>query len=290
MIMLMPVTTHTIKQYKKQNKKIVALTAYDYSTGKVLDNAGVDIILVGDSLAQVALGYENTLSVTMDEMLHHAKAVARGVKNAMVIVDMPFLSYQVNKKDAIYNAGRALQAGAQAVKLEGASKNILKTIKKMVNIGIPVMGHIGFTPQSVNALGGNRVQGKTAESAKDLLKQARDLQEAGCFTIVVELVPSETAELITKNLDIPVIGIGAGVVCDGQILVTDDLLGKFVDFKPSFVRRYAELGKNTEAAIKDFILDVQNGKYPQDNESFFMAEPEVEKLPAKGGSPPRRKN
>ena len=274
----MRTTTHTIKQYKKQNRKIIALTAYDYSTAKVLDNAGVDIILVGDSLAQVALGYENTLSVTMDEMLHHAKAVVRGVKNAFVVVDLPFLSYQVNQEEAVYNAGKCLQIGANAVKLEGASEDILKTIKKMVSVGIPVFGHIGFTPQSVNALGGNRVQGKTADHAKELLKQAKDLQDAGCFAVVLELVSSETANLITENLEIPTIGIGAGSGCDGQILVTDDLLGKYLDFKPSFVRRYAEIGNESEAAIKNFIYDVQNGKYPGINESFYMNESETEKL------------
>lgn len=274
----MRITTHTMKEYKKQKKKIIALTAYDYSTAKVLDNAGVDVILVGDSLAQVVLGYENTLSVTINEMLHHAKAVVRGVKNSLVVVDLPFLSYQVSKKEAIYNAGKCLQIGAQAVKLEGASEDILKTIKKMVSIGIPVMGHIGFTPQSVNALGGNRVQGKTADHAKELLKQAKDLQSAGCFAIVLEMVPSETANLITENLDIPTIGIGAGLGCDGQILVTDDLLGKYVDFKPSFVRRYAEIGKESERAVKNFIFDVQNGKYPGINETFYMSEYETEKL------------
>ena len=274
----MRITTHTIKQYKKQNRKIIALTAYDYSTAKVLDNAGVDIILVGDSLAQVALGYENTLSVTMDEMLHHAKAVVRGVKNALVVVDLPFLSYQVNQEEAIYNAGKCLQIGANAIKLEGASEDILNTIKKMVSVGIPVFGHIGFTPQSVNALGGNRVQGKTANHAKELLKQAKDLQDAGCFAVVLEMVPSETANLITENLDIPTIGIGAGSSCDGQILVTDDLIGKYLDFKPSFVRRYAEIGKESETAIKNFIYDVQNGKYPGINETFYMTESETEKL------------
>ena len=274
----MPITTYTIKEYKKQKRKIIALTAYDYSTAKVLDNAGVDIILVGDSLAQVALGYENTLSLTMDEMLHHAKAVVRGVKNSLVVVDLPFLSYQVSKKEAIYNAGKCLQAGANAVKLEGASEDILNTIKKMVTIGIPVMGHIGFTPQSVNAFGGYRVQGKTANHAKELLKQAKDLQDAGCFAIVLEMLPSETANLITENIDIPTIGIGAGSGCDGQILVTDDLIGKYIDFKPSFVRRYAEIGKESENAIKDFIFDVQNGKYPGINETFYMNEAETEKL------------
>ena len=274
----MPITTHTIKEYKKQGRKIVALTAYDYSTAKALDSAGVDVILIGDSLAQVALGHENTLALTMDEMLHHTKAVVRGVKNAMVVVDMPFLSYQVNKKDAILNAGKCLQIGAQAVKLEGASSDILKTIKKLVSIGIPVLGHIGFTPQSVNALGGNRVQGKTKEKAEELLCQAKSLEDVGCFGIVIELVPSETASLITENLNIPTIGIGAGPDVDGQILVTDDLIGKFTDFKPTFVKRYAEIGKDTEGAVKNFIYDVQNGKYPGINESFYMAEPEVQKL------------
>lgn len=274
----MPISIQTIKDYKKQGRKIIALTAYDYSTAKALDGAGVDLILVGDSLAQVALGHENTLSVTVDEMLHHAKAVARGVKNSLLIVDMPFLSYQVDKKDALYNAGRCLQAGAKGVKLEGASPDILETIKKLVSIGIPVLGHIGFTPQSVNVFGGNRVQGKTAKAANELLKEARDLQEAGCFAIVIELVPSETAALVTNNIEIPTIGIGAGPDCDGQILVTDDLLGKFTDFKPTFVRRYAELGKETEAAVKNFIYDVQNGSYPNINESFFMNEVESEKI------------
>lgn len=274
----MPTTIHTLKTYKKQERKIVALTAYDYSTAKILDSAGVDVILVGDSLAQVALGYENTLSLTMDEMLHHAKAVVRGTKNALVVVDMPFLSYQVDKKEAIYNAGRCLQISAQAVKLEGASKDILKTIEKMVNIGIPVLGHIGFTPQSVHALGGNKVQARTSDSAKELLKQAQDLQSVGCFAVVIELVPYEVASLITENLEIPTIGIGAGLDCDGQILVTDDLIGKFLDFKPTFVRRYLEVGKEMESAVKSFIYDVQNGKYPGINESFYMAEHETEKL------------
>lgn len=274
----MPITTLTIQQYKKQARKIVALTAYDYSTAKILDNAGVDIILVGDSLAQVALGHENTLSVTMDEMLHHTKAVVRGVKNALVIVDMPFLSYGVSKKEAILNAGKCLQIGANGVKVEGASQGILKTIKKMISIGIPVLGHIGFTPQSVNQLGGNKVQGKTHEAASELLKQAKDLESAGCFAIVIELVPSEVGALITENLKIPTIGIGAGSDCDGQILVTDDLIGKFTDFKPSFVKRYAEVAKETENAIRNFIYDVQNRKYPSFNESFYMAEPEAQKL------------
>ena len=274
----MPITTHTIRDFKKKKQKIVALTAYDYSTAKILDKSGVDLILVGDSLAQVALGYESTLPLTMEEMLHHAKAVIRGVKNALVVVDLPFLSYQVSKKDAVYNGGRCLQIGAHAVKLEGASEYILKIIKKMVSIGIPVLGHIGFTPQSVNALGGNKVQAKTASEAQKLLSQAKALQDTGCFAVVIELVPTETATLITENLDIPTIGIGAGNGCDGQILVTDDLLGKFIDFKPSFVKRYAHTGHDSENAIKQFISDVKVSKYPSDSESFFMTESEAAKI------------
>ncbi len=274
----MKVTTHTIKDYKKKGKKISCLTAYDYSTAKMLDNAGVDLILVGDSLAQVALGYENTLSLTMDEMLHHAKAVCRGVRNALVVIDLPFLTYQVSMESAINNAGKCLQAGGSAVKLEGASADILKTIEKMVQIGIPVLGHIGFTPQSVNSLGGNRVQAKTAKSANELLNQAKALESVGCFGVVIELVPSEVAKKITENISIPTIGIGAGLGCDGQILVTDDLLGKFSDFKPSFVRRYAEFSRDGENAVQKYISDVQNGKYPDINECFFMQEAEAEKL------------
>jgi len=274
----MRITTHTIKELKKKGKKITCLTAYDYSTAKILDNAGIDLILVGDSLAQVVLGYENTLSLTMDEMLHHARAVVRGVKRSLVVVDLPFLTYQVDSKDAIYNAGKCLQAGAHAVKLEGASEDILKTIEKMVKIGIPIMGHIGFTPQSVNALGGNRVQAKTANAAKEILAQAKALEKAGCFSVVLELVPSEVAKLVTENISIPTIGIGAGINCDGQILVIDDLLGKFSDFTPSFVRKYADFAKNTETAIQKYISDVQSGKYPDTNESFFLAECESEKL------------
>lgn len=274
----MPITTHTIKSFKKEERKIVALTAYDYLTAKLLDKSGVDIILVGDSLGQVALGLSNTLEVTFDDMLHHSKAVINGVSNALVVVDMPFLTYQVDIKDAVYNAGRFIQAGAKAVKLEGASSDILKTIGKLVEVGIPVVGHLGFTPQSINTIGGNRVQSRNADQAKDLLKQAKDLENAGCFSIVLELVPSEVSSLITSELLIPTIGIGAGSDCDGQILVTDDLLGRFEDFKPSFVRQYADVNKVSKTAIESFIFDVQNGNYPQLNESFFMNEVESEKL------------
>ena len=261
-----------------RGEKISMLTAYDFSMARIFDAAKIDVLLVGDSASNVMHGHETTLPITLDEMISHAASVIRAVKRSLVVVDLPFLSYQVSKKEAVYNAGKCLQIGAHAVKLEGASKHILKTIEKMVSVGIPVLGHIGFTPQSVNALGGNKVQGKSQEAANDLLKQAKDLQDAGCFAIVIELVPSEVAAFITENINIPTIGIGAGPDTDGQILVTDDLLGKFVDFKPSFVRRYAEVGKDANNAVKNFIYDVQNRKYPQINETFYMSESEAQKL------------
>lgn len=274
----MPVTISTIKKNKEQKRKIVALTAYDYLTAKILDKTGVDIILVGDSLAQVFQGNDTTLSVTIDEMLYHTKAVIRGVKNSLVVVDLPFLSYQVNEDEAIYNAGKCIKLGAKAVKVEGASLAILKTIEKMTQIGIPVLGHIGFTPQSVNVFGGNKIQAKTANEAEKLIKQAKDLESVGCFGIVLELIPAEVAAIITQNLNIPTIGIGAGSDCDGQILVIDDLLGRNLDFKPTFVRSYAEVGNDSEDAVKRFISDVQSGEFPGLSETFLMNENEAEKL------------
>lgn len=274
----MPITTYTIKELKKKGKKITALTAYDYPTAKLLDSCGIEIILVGDSLAQVVLGLDSTLQVTMDEMLHHAKAVIRGVNNALVVVDMPFLSYQISTEETIRNAGRFMQSGANAVKLEGASKNIIESIKRLTESGIPVMGHLGFTPQSVNNLGGNRIQSKTAKEANNLFKDAQLLEDAGCFAIVLEMIPQEVAQKITTYLSIPTIGIGAGINCDGQILVTDDLLGRFNDFVPSFVRKYAELYTISEEAIKKYINDVNSKQFPSDTESFVMNENELEKL------------
>lgn len=274
----MPITTHTIIKRKQEQKKITALTAYDYLTAMVLDKAGIDIILVGDSLAQVALGYESTLHVSVDEMLHHAKAVKRGVKNSFVVVDLPFMSYQVSVEEALTNAGKLMKSGANAVKLEGASEHNINVIKRLKECGIPVMGHLGFTPQSVNALGGNRVQSKTANETNMLLEDAKRLEKAGCFAVVLELVPHEAASKITRELSIPTVGIGAGSDCDGQILVTDDLLGRFTEFKPSFVRRYAEIAKTSEEAVLEYINDVQTGKYPKLEESFYMNEKEVERL------------
>ncbi len=269
------VTTLTLKQYKEQKKKIVSLTAYDYSTAQVLDRNGVDVILVGDSLAMVVLGHKTTQPVTVDQMIHHTQAVMRGVQRAMVIADMPFMSYQEDVKEAVKNAGRFIkEAGAHAVKLEGANRLALETIERLVDIGIPVMGHLGFTPQSVHALGGFRVQGKTAEKAMKLMNDAQALERVGVFGMVLEMVPSTVAKLITQNLEVPTIGIGAGSDCDGQILVVDDMLGKFTDFKPTFVRQYANLADITSKAITSYVDDVRTSNYPNDKESFRLSSEE----------------
>lgn len=269
-----------IQQLKNNNKKIVSLTAYDYSTAKILESANVDIILVGDSLAMVALGHSNTLSVTMDEMLHHAKAVSKGAINTLIVADMPFMSYQINKKEALKNAGRFIkEANVHAVKLEGASKFIIKVIKRIIESGIPVMGHIGFTPQYLNVLGGYMIQAKTANKTEALLNQAKELEKAGVFAIVLEMVPAQSAKYVTKNINIPTIGIGAGPFCDGQILVCDDLLGKYPDFTPSFVRQYTNITNISELAVKQFCEDVRNNNFPNTiDESFIMDEEEYKKL------------
>ena len=265
----------TLERYKEQKRKIIALTAYDYSTGQMLDRAGVDVILVGDSLAMVALGEKTTHAVTVDQMLHHTQAVRRGAERALVVADLPFMSYQVEVSEAVRNAGRFVkEARAQAVKLEGASKLTLEIIERLVEMGVPVMGHVGFTPQSVHAMGGFRVQGKTAERAIQIIEDAKALEKAGIFAVVLEMVPSAVAKVITTSLKIPTIGIGAGPHCDGQILVTDDLLGKYTDFKPSFVRRYANIAELSQNAVKDYIKDVQSGSYPAKEESFKISEAE----------------
>lgn len=253
---------------KANNEKITMLTAYDYSTAKILDEAGVDVLLVGDSLAMVALGYDSTIPVTMDEMLHHTRAVSKGVKNALVVGDMPFMSYQISKKDAIKNAGRFLkEAGANAVKLEGG-REVAKKVRKIVDAGIPVMGHLGLTPQSVNQLGGYKVQGKEEKAAKKIISDAKELEEAGVFSIVLECVPSELAKIITESVSIPTIGIGAGVHCDGQVLVTNDMLGMFTDFTPKFVKQYAKLHEEIKASVEEYISDIKLGKFPTKKHSF----------------------
>lgn len=274
-----PISTLTFQKYKKEGRKIVALTAYDYSTAKILDKAGVDFILVGDSLAMVALGHQTTHAVTMDEMVHHTRAVTRGVQTAFVVADLPFMSYQVDVIQAITNAGRFVkEAQAHAVKLEGATRLNVEVIERLVGMGIPVCGHLGFTPQSIHALGGNRVQGRNAEEAERLIEECHLLENAGCFTIVLEMVPATVAAIISKELKIPTIGIGAGAGCDGQILVTDDLLGRYTDFLPRFVRRYANLAEVCEQAIHHYSEDVRNGEFPNAAESFALSDEEEEKL------------
>lgn len=269
------VSTHTLLKYKGEGRKIVCLTAYDYSTAQIVDRAGVDVILVGDSLAMVALGHRTTHAVTMEEMLHHTRAVTRGVKTALVVADLPFMSYQVEVTQAITNAGRFIkEAEAHAVKLEGATPLSLEIVERLVGMGIPVMGHLGFTPQSIHGLGGTKVQGKTAEDAVKLIRDAKALEEAGAFSVVLEMVPKAVASILTEEMKIPTIGIGAGNGCDGQILVTDDLLGKFTDFQPRFVRRYANLADVCTDAIVNYANDVKTKQFPDDSESFAISEEE----------------
>ncbi|MBX9693011.1 MAG: 3-methyl-2-oxobutanoate hydroxymethyltransferase [Cyanobacteria bacterium] len=273
------VSTLTLQKHKKEGRKIVALTAYDYSTAKIIDAAGVDVILVGDSLAMVALGHKTTHAVTMEEMLHHTKAVTRGAQYALVVADLPFMSYQVDIIQAITNAGRFVkEAQAQAVKLEGATEHNLEIVRRLVGMGIPVMGHLGFTPQAIHGLGGTRVQGRSADEAYKLLQDALSLEEAGVFSLVLEMVPSAVSKIISETLGIPTIGIGAGPDCDGQILVTDDLLGKYTDFKPRFVRRYANLDEVCTEAVRKYADDVLTQEFPNSAESFALANEERDEL------------
>lgn len=272
------VTTKQFQQKKERGEPISMLTAYDYPTSLVMDRVGVDSILVGDSLGMVVLGYENTLRVTMEEMLHHCRAVARGARYALLIGDMPFMTYQVSVEEAVKNAGRFLQeAGMDAVKLEGGRERT-GSIQAIISAGIPVAGHIGLTPQSVNVFGGFRAQGKTATAAKRLYEDALLLQEAGCFCIVLEAVPARLAELISHRLEIPTIGIGAGGGCDGQVLVTHDLLGLFDRFTPKFVRKYADFFGEMENAFSGFISDVETRNFPTAEHSIDMPEDEWQLL------------
>ena len=274
-----PITVNSIQKFKQEGKKITALTAYEYSTAKILDNSGIDIILIGDSLAMVALGYKTTHSVTVDEMLLFTRAVTRGTERALVVADMPFMSYQTDKKTAVRNAGRFIkEAKAGAVKIEGATKLTCKIIKQCVESGIPVLGHLGFTPQFLHTLGGYNIQGKNLEATEMILNQAKLLEEAGAFGVVLEMIPEESAKIITESLDIPTIGIGAGRYCSGQILVTDDLLGKYKDFTPKFARKYADLASVITDATKSYIKDTVNGDFPSDNEVFKLNEEERERL------------
>ena len=271
-------TVLTFRQAKEKGEKLTMLTAYDYSTAKLLDEAGVNSILVGDSLGNVILGYEDTISVTMEDMIHHGAAVARGAENALVIIDMPFMSYQTSVYDAVVNAGRRMKEGrAGAVKLEGGQE-VCPQIQAIVAAGIPVCAHLGLTPQSIHAFGGHRVQGRTEEAARKLLKDARAVEEAGAFAVVLECVPEKLANLVTESVKIPTIGIGAGNGCDGQVLVYQDMLGMFSDFTPKFVRRYAELGEEMKEAFRAYIADVESGAFPSEEHSYQIDDDIIEKL------------
>ena len=263
------VTTLELREMKKRGEKIAALTAYDYLFARVVDRAGTDLILVGDSLAQVVLGYDSTVPVTLDEMIHHARAVRRGVQRALVVVDLPFLTYQISREEAVRNAGRVMkETGAAAVKLEGGSEEIADTVAHMVRVGIPVLGHLGFTPQSENVLGRSRVQGREADARERMLVEARRLEEAGAFGVVLELVPGALAAEITAALRIPTIGIGAGAGCDGQILVLYDMLGLYQDFQPRFLRRFADLGDRAATGVEGYVAAVKGGEYPAPEHTF----------------------
>jgi 3-methyl-2-oxobutanoate hydroxymethyltransferase len=259
----------------KGKSRVGMLTAYDYPSAKVADAAGADILLVGDSLGMVVLGYPDTLSVTVDDMLHHTRAVARGSKSSLIVGDMPYLSYHVSVEESVRNAGRFIQAGAHAVKIEGAKPSRIKVIESILDAEIPVMGHIGLTPQSVNALGGFKLQGKSAEDARRLIDEAVALERAGCFSLVLECVPSELAAMITEQIAIPTIGIGAGPSCDGQVLVFHDVLGIYDGHTPKFVRQYAHIAQDMQAALEVFLADVRSGAFPDEQkESFHMASDE----------------
>ena len=271
-------TVVTIQQMKEKGEKISMLTAYDYSTAKLEDEAGVNTILVGDSLGNVILGYEDTISVTMEDMIHHGAAVARGAKNALVVVDMPFMSYQTSVYDAVVNAGRLMKEGrAGAVKLEGG-KEVCPQIQAIVGAGIPVCAHLGLTPQSINAFGGFKVQGKTEKAAKKLIADAIAVEEAGAFAVVLEGIPSKLANLVTEKLDIPTIGIGAGNGCDGQVLVYQDMLGMFSDFTPKFVKRYANIGEVMKEAFQKYMEEIQSGAFPAEEHSYKIDDEVIERL------------
>ena len=271
-------TSVTFKESKKNGEKLTMLTAYDYTTAKLLDESGIDSILVGDSLGMVVLGYDDTLSVTMEDMIHHSAAVARGAKNALVITDMPFMSYQTSVYDAVVNAGRLVREGkAQAVKLEGGIE-FCEHIKAIVRASIPVCAHIGLTPQSINAFGGFKVQGKGKQEAQRLLDEARAVEEAGAFAVVLECVPAKLAKKISESISIPTIGIGAGAGCDGQVLVYQDMLAMYSDFKPKFVKQYAQIGSVMKEAFRQYIDEVKSGAFPSEEHTFKIDDDIIESL------------
>jgi len=266
---LRPITVRDFAERKRKGEKLVVMTAYDALFGRLVDEAGVDAILVGDSVGTAIMGYTSTLPVTLDHMIYHAAAVRRGAKRALIIIDMPFLSYQASIESAVLNCGRAIQeSGAGAVKVEGGSPEMLDTVHALVRTGIPVVAHIGFTPQSVNTLGGARVQGREEEGAERLVTEAKGLEEAGAFAIVLELVPAAVSGRVTKAVGIPTIGIGAGVKCDGQVLVLPDVLGLNDTFEPKFLKKYAKMAEEVRSAIGDWARDVRSGAYPDADHSF----------------------
>lgn len=271
-------TVSTIRKQKEDGDKITMLTAYDYSTAKLMDESGINMILVGDSLGMVMLGYEDTVSVTMEDMIHHTAAVSRGTKNAMVVSDMPFMSYQTSVYDAVFNAGRLMKEGrSNAVKLEGGI-SICPHIKAITDASIPVVAHIGLTPQSVNAIGGFKVQGKSEEAARKLLEEAKAVEAAGAFAVVLECVPAKLAQLITETVNIPTIGIGAGAGCDGQVLVYQDMLALFSDFKPKFVKHFADVGSMMRAGFAAYIREVKDQTFPAEEHTFKIDEEIISKL------------
>ncbi|MGY5855666.1 MAG: 3-methyl-2-oxobutanoate hydroxymethyltransferase [Candidatus Thorarchaeota archaeon AB_25] len=272
-------TTHKIRLMKKKGKKIVMLTSYDAPTAAILSEVGVDMILVGDSVGNSLLGYESTIPVTLEDVIHHSAAVSRARPDCLIVGDMPFMSYKISAEQALKNCGLMLQeGGAEAVKIEGGSKSVVDIVRTVVDAGIPVMGHIGLTPQSIYQLGGYRIQGRTADMAEVMVEQAVQLEEAGAFSMVIELVPSETAKLITETVKIPTIGIGAGPHCDGQVLVLWDMLGLFEDFKPKFVKKYANVRELIKNAVSEYSQEVRDGKFPDEAHSFEMTEEETGRL------------
>ena len=274
----MRVSIRQLQKMKQRGEKIPMVTAYDYTAAKLVDAGRVPIILVGDSLGQCVLGYDSTLAVTMDEMIHHIKAVVRGAQNAHVVADMPFMSYQAGHDSALSNAGRLLkEGGAQSVKIEGG-RHMAATVSHMVSLGIPVMSHIGFTPQSENRLGKGRIQGKSPADALTLIEDALELESAGAYAIVLELVPAQLAKVITEKLSIPTIGIGAGVHCGGQVQVFHDMLGMIEDFAPKHARRYAELGAVIKSSVSRYVLDVKEQDFPAEDESHQMDKVSLERL------------
>lgn len=271
-------TVATLQQQKLDGDKITMLTAYDYSTAKLMDQAGVNSILVGDSLGMIMLGYEDTISVTMDDMIHHTVAVSRGAKNALIVGDMPFMSYQTSVYDAVVNAGRLMKEGrCQAVKLEGGA-TVCPQIRAITDAQIPVVAHIGLTPQSINMFGGFKVQGKSEETAKKLVEEAQAVEKAGAFAVVLECVPAKLAKLISEKITIPTIGIGAGAGCDGQVLVYQDMLAMFSDFKPKFVKQFADVGTAMKDGFSAYIQEVKAGTFPADEHTFKISDEVINKL------------